>query len=226
LKRSGDPLANESFLAVSLVCEIFQELAVLSVVVLMAGVLVLPACTSDASPGAAADSTTTRSRTAPPQSSPEAPPSRDVKGRPDRSPSEKLADRSVATKVKRALIDEPSLRVLRFAPTVIDGHLILRGDVNTPAQYRRAERVAGRVDGVQALTNQLTMNGRPVTAARLAGDDSTATDEEDTAVYHTVDEGDTLWKIAREYRTSIEQLRRLNALRSGGLSPGQRLQVR
>lgn len=131
------------------------------------------------------------------------------------------------TKVKRALMRESSLRVFPFQPTVNDGVLILHGDVNTPDQYRRAERIAEQVEGVTALTNRLTMGGRPVTEERLAReDDSEEASEEDTAVYHTVQAGDTLWKIARRYRSSVERIRTLNDLRSDDLSPGQRLRVR
>jgi LysM repeat protein len=146
----------------------------------------------------------------------------------DRTLAEKLADASVETKVTRALRRASSLRVFPFRPTVIDGHLILRGDVNTPAQYHRAERIAGQVEGVTALTNRLTMGGRPVTEERLAAatDDSEGTAGGNTAVYHTVRQGDTLWDIARKYRASIDQIRSLNDLRSSNLRPGQRIRVR
>lgn len=198
---------------------------------LLGGGLLLAACTSETPPGAAADSTGT-STTAVSEPAAEPAGTNDEDGTSDdRTLSEKLADASVEVRVKQALIQEPRLRVFSFRPAVVDGHLILRGDVNTPEQYHRAERIAGRVEGVTALTNRVTMKGRPVTEKRLAETDSTATAEtdtaeEDVAVYHTVREGDTLWKIAREYRSSVEQIRTLNDLRSNELSPGQRIRVR
>lgn len=196
---------------------------------LLGGGLLLSACTAETPPGAAADSTGT-SATAVSEPAAEPAGASDENGTSDdpddRTLSEKLADASVETRVKQALLRKPSLRVFPFRPTVVDGHLTLRGDVNTPDQYRRAERIAQRVAGVTALTNRLTMKGQPVTEKRLAESDSMGTAEEDAAVYHTVRAGDTLWKIARKYRSSVEQIRTLNDLRSNELSPGQRIRVR
>ena len=76
------------------------------------------------------------------------------------------------------------------------------------------------------------MGGRPVTEDRLseaeetAEDEETAAEPEDTAVYHTVRQGDNLWDIARKYRASVEQIRSLNDLGSSTLRPGQRIRVR
>jgi osmotically-inducible protein OsmY len=195
---------------------------------LVAGSLALSACTSGStSSDATADSTTTSptaTASSPPPPDPAAP--TDVETRDDtRSVAEKLADASVEARVKRALVREASLRVFPFRPNVVDGHLVLRGDVNTPDQYNRAERIAGRVEGVRALTNRLTMGGRPVTEARLA-DAETTPSQESTAVYHTVRQGDTLWDIARQYGASIQQIKNLNDLRSNNLRPGQRIRVR
>ncbi len=194
---------------------------------LVGGGLLLAACTSDTPPGAAADSTDASPTTSASPSDSSTP--TNVETSPDdRALAEKLGDASVETKVKQALFRDSNLRVFSFRPTVRDGHLTLRGDVNTPDQYRRAERIARRVEGVTDCTNRLTMGGRPVTEDRLAKNesDSTETTGDDTAVYHTVREGDTLWKIARQYRASVERIRGLNDLRTSSLSPGQRLRVR
>lgn len=197
---------------------------------LVGGGLFLSACTSESPPNATADSTAASAATTTSQTVPSSPslPTDLEKRRDDRSVAEKLTDTSVEAQVKRALVRESSLRVFPFQPTVIDGHLILRGDVNTPEQYNRAERIAGQVDGVRALTNRLTMGGRPVTEERLAEskDEPAGSSEEDTAVYHTVRQGDTLWDIARKYRASVDQIKTLNDLRSNNLRPGQRIRVR
>lgn len=183
-------------------------------------------CTSDAdSTQATADSTATPTTTvsqAPPPD-PAALTALEQKAE-DRTVGEKLEDTSVETRVNRALVGTSALRVFPFRPTVIDGHLILRGDVNTPDQYEMAARVAARVTGVDALTNRLTMGGRPVTDARLNEHDTSGT--EDAAVYHTVRSGDTLWDIARKYRATVQQIRNLNDFRSNNLRPGQRIRVR
>lgn len=139
--------------------------------------------------------------------------------------SEKLEDASLETRVERALIGTSSLHVFPFRPTVINGHLILRGDVNTPDQYRRAERVASRVQGIEVVTNRLTIGGRPVTEARLSEKSRTG-EKEDTALYHTVRAGESLWDIARKYGASVQRIRTLNDLRSSNLRPGRRIRVR
>ena len=141
-----------------------------------------------------------------------------------RSVAEKLEDAVVETRVKQALMRQDQLRIFTFEPTVVRGHLELRGDVNTPEQYRQAERVVERVDGVSQVTNQLTMGGRAVTESRLKrGDDASG---DGKAVYHTVRPGDTLWEIARRYKAPVEQIRSLNDLRSKSLRPGERIRIR
>jgi peptidoglycan endopeptidase LytE len=44
--------------------------------------------------------------------------------------------------------------------------------------------------------------------------------------YHTVKAGDSLWKIANSYGTSIDQIRALNSLKSDLIYPGQSLVVK
>jgi LysM repeat protein len=43
--------------------------------------------------------------------------------------------------------------------------------------------------------------------------------------YHTVAEGETLWKIARQYKIKVEDLVQLNGIENGKLYPGMTLQV-
>ena len=43
---------------------------------------------------------------------------------------------------------------------------------------------------------------------------------------HVVRRGDSLWKIARKYKTTVRQLKRLNRLRRGIIRPGQKLRIR
>ena len=44
-------------------------------------------------------------------------------------------------------------------------------------------------------------------------------------VFHVVRRGDTLWDIAKMYRTSVNTIKRENALRSSRINPGQKLRV-
>ncbi|MEF8796465.1 MAG: LysM peptidoglycan-binding domain-containing protein [Salinivenus sp.] len=190
----------------------------------------LSGCTSDASsPDAPADTTSTVSAPTAPDSSTAPAPTKALasveRGEDTRSVAQKLEDTSTKTRVKRALVQTSSLRVFSFRPTVVNGHLVLRGDVNTADQYRQAERIARQVDGVDAFTNQVTMGGRPVTEERLNSTEEAAETDE-AAVYHTVQEGDTLWEIAREHRASVQQIQRLNDLGPSSLRPGQRIRVR
>lgn len=190
-------------------------------------------CTSSSSSEApsepSADSSSTSpatpvSETSPSEApAPSGPPPPSAEEESNRSLSDKLTDASVETRVKRALRRMSSLRVFPFRPHVVNGHLVLRGDVNTPDQYRQVERIARQVEGVEAVTNQLTMGGRAVTEERLNADDSS---EGDSAVYHTVQQGDTLWEIAREYRASVDQIRSLNDFGATTLRPGERIRVR
>jgi len=43
--------------------------------------------------------------------------------------------------------------------------------------------------------------------------------------YHTVRSGETLWAIAKKYGVSIDQIKRLNNMRSDNISVGQRLKI-
>lgn len=45
------------------------------------------------------------------------------------------------------------------------------------------------------------------------------------ATYHTVQSGDTLWGISRQYQISVDDIRRINNMSDASLSLGQRLQV-
>lgn len=134
-----------------------------------------------------------------------------------RSVSQRLADASVATRAKQALARHRTLRRFRFSPSVANGHLTLRGDVDTREQYQEAERVVANLSEVRGVTNEVTVDGRPVSDA----DNSSPSNP----VYHTVRRGDTLTEIARRYGVSVPQLRRLNDI-STSLQPGQRIRVR
>lgn len=121
----------------------------------------------------------------------------------------------MVARVKQALARAETLRRFSFSPTVARGRLILRGDVDTREQHRRAERVAANVEGVREITNQVTVQRQSLSEA---GDAAEAT-------YHTVGRGDTLTEIASAYGVSVRQLRALNDL-SGALQPGDRIRVR
>jgi len=190
------------------------------------GVLVLLAvlgCTSDSSSRkatqahAASPASTQAGETAtPPASTPAAAPGS------TRTVADRLQDASVAARVTQALVQTDRLRVFEFEPTAVRGHVTLQGDVNTRAQYRLAERVARETDGVTGVTNALTIGGRPPSDST----DAASSGGSGRAAYHTVQPGESLWTIARQYQASVDQLRQLNDLGGRSLQPGERVRVR
>lgn len=187
---------------------------------LLLGSLLVGGCTSGSSSSPSLPDTTTRSPSSPNDSSSTSTASAPAPTNADasRTVAQRLDDASVAARVKQALVRAQALQRFDFSPTVVRGHLTLRGNVDTREQYQRAERIAKNLSGVTAVTNQLTVEGRSVSDA----DDTSAGTE---AVYHTVRRGDTLSEIAREYDVSVRQLRALNDL-SSSLRPGDRVRVR
>ena len=188
---------------------------------LLLGSLLGTGCTPDSSGSATPPDTTTVSTTATasspaaPSTEPAAPPDGSTDSDDSRTVVERLDDARVKARVKQALVRTRSLRPFDFVPTVVRGHLTLRGDVETREQYRQAERIATNVEGVTQLTNQVTVQGRVVAEGADTAD----------ATHYTVRRDDTLTDIARVYGVSVRQLRALNDL-SGPLQPDQRIRVR
>lgn len=138
-----------------------------------------------------------------------------------RSVEQRLQDASRAAQITQALVRERSLRVFDIEVQVVGRTALLQGDVNTKAQHTRAARTARNVSGIEAVQNELTVGGQPIEALTESKAGET------TAVYHTVERGETLWDIAEAYNATVDRLRQLNdGIRSSGLQPGQRLRVR
>lgn len=185
--------------------------------------LVAGGCTPDSSGSPQASDTTSASDAAASVADRQASdpsPSEPVDEDNPRSVAEKLADATVETRVKQALVERRALRAFDFYPEAVRGRVVLRGNVDTREQYDRAERVAQNVAGVETLANQLTVDGKVVATESDASATATA-----SARYHTVESGDSLWEIAREYDVSIDRIRALNS-ETSSLEPGQRIRVR
>lgn len=136
----------------------------------------------------------------------------------------RLADATAEARVTKALVREDRLRIFDFEPSVDDGTLVLQGDVNTVGQYQLATKTAERVAGVTRVQNRVTVAGQPhytVSEEKPSGNESAARE-----AYYTVRSGDTLWKIARDHRASVQRIKRMNDLSSASLRPGQRIRVR
>lgn len=169
-----------------------------------------------------------------------------------RSVAGRLEDASTAARVKKALVEERRLRSYDFEPEVVGGRLTLRGEVETAEQRTLAVEVAREVRGVRELVNAVEAPGAPPPdlaqaepplppaeeeAEFAAGEEAPATaeeeeeeeeeeDEAETATYHTVQSGESLWVISRRYNVSIDEIKRLNNISSNNLRPGQELRVK
>lgn len=141
----------------------------------------------------------------------------------ERSVQQRLNDASVAAQIKQALVRQRALRVFDFDPEVEGKTVTLRGDVNTKAQWTQAGEIARRVAQGRDVVNAVTVGGRPADEV-----DEGAGNNEDasTRVYHTVQRGENLWGIARQYGASVQRLRSLNNMGSGSLQVGERIRVR
>lgn len=137
----------------------------------------------------------------------------------ERSLSERISDLSLAARIKQALARDRRLRGYDFEPEVEHGTVLLRGDVQTEAEYERAARIAARLPAVDAVTNAVTVVGEPVVASNSTGE-ATA-----SGATHVVQPGETLWDIARSHRSSVDRIQEHNALNSGRLQPGQTLKI-
>ena len=74
----------------------------------------------------------------------------------------RLANLSAAAEVKKALARDRELRQFDFDPAVEGGRLVVRGDVDTEAQYDRTAQVAQRVLEGVAITNNVTVLGEAI----------------------------------------------------------------
>jgi osmotically-inducible protein OsmY len=66
-------------------------------------------------------------------------------------------DSAITAKVKTAIFDEPSLKVFQISVETFKGVVQLSGFVNSEQIVRKAGDVAGRVEGVRSVTNNLVV---------------------------------------------------------------------
>jgi len=64
-------------------------------------------------------------------------------------------DSAITTKVKAAIFDDPSLKVLQINVETFKGEVQLSGFVDSPQNIRRAGEVARGVRGVRSVKNDL-----------------------------------------------------------------------
>ena len=66
-------------------------------------------------------------------------------------------DASTTMKVKKAIYNDPSLKVMDISVTTVDGVVELSGTVKNRGQGVKAVQAARKVEGVKRVSNQLTV---------------------------------------------------------------------
>lgn len=73
------------------------------------------------------------------------------------STGELIDDSVITTKVKTAIFEEPSLKTLQINVKTFKGTVQLSGFVDSAQSVKKAGEVAGSVDGVKAVENDLVV---------------------------------------------------------------------
>lgn len=73
------------------------------------------------------------------------------------STGEYVDDSVITTKVKAAVFNEPSLKVLQINVETFKGEVQLSGFVDSEQSAKKAEEVAGGVEGVKSVKNNLVV---------------------------------------------------------------------
>ena len=66
-----------------------------------------------------------------------------------------FSDAAVTTRVKRAIYNEPSLKVMDVGVTTDDGVVELTGTVKTRGERAKASEIARKAEGVKRVKNEL-----------------------------------------------------------------------
>ena len=80
-------------------------------------------------------------------------------GGPTRTAGQAIDDVTIGTKMKSALAADPELSALKINVDTTQGHVRLRGEVKSVALRRKAEDMAGKIEGVKSVDNQLLVTG-------------------------------------------------------------------
>lgn len=73
------------------------------------------------------------------------------------TPGQYLDDSLITTKVKTAIFNEPSLKSLQIEVETYKGVVQLSGFVDSSASVEKAGEVAGQVEGVKSVKNDLNV---------------------------------------------------------------------
>ena len=68
-----------------------------------------------------------------------------------------IDDSAITAKVKAAIFDEDSLKSMQITVMTFKGNVQLSGFVDSPNNVAKAGKIAGRVDGVRSVKNDLVV---------------------------------------------------------------------
>jgi osmotically-inducible protein OsmY len=78
-----------------------------------------------------------------------------------RSPGEYIDDKAITAKVKAALLKDPEVKALQVNVDTYNGVVQLSGFVDNEKQISQAAKVAGSVEGVKSVKNDLVVRAKP-----------------------------------------------------------------
>lgn len=142
---------------------------------------------------------------------------------------ERLDDLRLATAVRLALVADPMTRPLDVRVVARRGIVELTSEEGGRA--RDVVRVTRSVPGVRSVSG-LGIDTDTPEVPTVTVPDAPAREalperrQEDGPVYHTVQRGDTLFGLARQYDTTLNAILALNNRESTAIRVGERIRVR
>ncbi|GAB5534954.1 MAG: hypothetical protein Rubg2KO_12030 [Rubricoccaceae bacterium] len=138
---------------------------------------------------------------------------------------ERLDDLRLATAVQIALVADPMTRPLDVGVVARRGIVELASEEGGRA--RDIVRVARTVPGVRSVSGLGIEADAPVVPTVTVSDSPARAEPSGEAgpVYHTVQRGDTLFGLARQYDTTLDAILALNNRQSTAIRVGERVRV-
>ena len=140
--------------------------------------------------------------------------------------AKKLDDMSVVRILELLTVSSPA--VTQFSVGMLTSP---RGDIVWGAAAETLYRLAGEtppetIDHTAAVKKFAPDFADAVAALSVASTADAGDEQVAEEVIHTVKRGDSLWKISREYKVKIDEIKQINDLHSDFLKPGRRLVIR
>ncbi|SCA63847.1 Uncharacterized protein SCG7086_BG_00040 [Chlamydiales bacterium SCGC AG-110-P3] len=140
--------------------------------------------------------------------------------------AKKLDDMTVVRVLE--LLESPVSAAMEFAVDILTSP---RGDIVWEAAAQALYRLSGdtppeMMDHAAVVQQFAPGYAEAVAALAMGVKDEFDGDQQDKEVIHTVKRGDSLWKISREYKVKIDEIKKINNLHSDFLKPGCRLVIR